>query len=156
MSVHSPISVIWHACRVEILSWLWSRCRRWKRRPMWKSRPRTGTGRTFCLRCCCRWSATWTCSRNSDPPHPSATSGPAHLPSAKKHTKFAFENIANEHPKIILTQFKTELADFTDLAVFNKYTGWNSQNTRNNQCNHVTHLNLLKIRNPQITWMIIT
>ena len=50
----------------ERLSWPWSQCQRYWQTPKWTSCRHNGTEMTFFQRCCCQWSAVWTCSRNSD------------------------------------------------------------------------------------------
>ncbi len=75
----SPRSAAWSSCRCDTLSSPWSRCPRCWRKSCWRSRLRSGTGRTFSRRCCCRWSAAWTCSQSSGRSHPAGRN--AGLPS---------------------------------------------------------------------------
>ena len=61
----------------------WSRCPPCWRRPRWRSCRRSGTGRRSCPRCCCRWSAAWTCSQSSGRQSPSGPASPARPPGLR-------------------------------------------------------------------------
>ena len=78
-NICSPKSAAWSFCRCDKPSSPWSRCPRCWRKSCWRSRRRSGTGRTFSPRCCCRWSVAWTCSQSSGRSRPAGRN--AGLPS---------------------------------------------------------------------------
>ncbi len=54
----SPIFEAWPVCPVGRRSWPWSLCRRWRRRPRWRSHRRTGRGNWSCPRSCFLFKTT--------------------------------------------------------------------------------------------------